>query len=244
MCANQCISQGSAKYTGVLFDLDNTLADRDYAFEYAYKRFYELTPAVHTKVSWEQALAFFWSLTPSPFHVGAPEDAHPKICSRFPGVTSSAEEHRKFFYEQVVAGFHLYDGTLELLKELTSRDVRWGVITNGGQVQRRKLTTSGIDKLAPFVIVSEEFGADKPDALIFGEGLIRLQIPRSEVNRVVFTGDNPYTDVAGAHSVGMATVWMQGRHEYPHDAPLPDYTVRSVLELTQFLITEERVIGE
>ena len=52
-----------------------------------------------------------------------------------------------------------------------------------------------------------------------------------EVENVVFIGDNPYTDIIGAQSVGFKTVWISMGREYPEDLQPPDYIIRNYKEL-------------
>ena len=50
------------------------------------------------------------------------------------------------------------------LAQLNDRRVPWGIVTNGGSTsQRGKCKAAGLEKLAPFIIVSEESGYEKPD---------------------------------------------------------------------------------
>ena len=46
-----------------------------------------------------------------------------------------------------------------------------------------------------------------------------------------FIGDNPYTDIIGAQSVGFKTIWISMGREYPKDLQPPDYIIRNFKEL-------------
>jgi putative hydrolase of the HAD superfamily len=80
-----------------------------------------------------------------------------------------------------------------------------------------KVKVAGVGNMAPFVIVSSDFGHSKPEPPIFYEALRRLWgIP---AENTLFVGDNPDTDIKGAQAVGMQTAWVRlGRH-FPEHPP-------------------------
>jgi len=75
------------------------------------------------------------------------------------------------------------------------------------------------------------------EKLIVGSGLADMEavrlldIPGIETNEILFVGDNPYTDIIGAHGVGMKTAWIRMGRDSPGDAPHPDFIVDHVEEL-------------
>lgn len=94
----------------------------------------------------------------------------------------------------------LHEGVPELLEALRGR-YRSHVITNGfTEVQRLKLENSGIAGYFDVVLTSEEAGARKPDPRIFMEALRRSD---AEAASALMVGNDPFTDLAGARSVGM-----------------------------------------
>ena len=67
------------------------------------------------------------------------------------------------------------------------------------------------------------------------EAVRLLDIPGLATEEVLFVGDNPYTDILGAHGVGMKTAWVRMDRKYPADAPAPDYVIDHVEELKDLL---------
>ena len=65
---------------------------------------------------------------------------------------------------------------------------------------------SGIVKLAPFYIVSGDFGCHKPCKEVFIESAKKIELPCEEI---LFVGDTAETDIIGAKSVGMKTAWIK-----------------------------------
>ena len=62
-----------------------------------------------------------------------------------------------------------------------------------------------------------------------------LETPGLAPQEVLFIGDNPYTDILGAHRVSMRTAWLRMGRDYPSDAPAPDFTIDSLDELRPVL---------
>ena len=87
--------------------------------------------------------------------------------------------------------------------------INWGVVTNGDQFQIQKVETTGVEGRVPFVLASKLFGVNKPAPGVFMEAVRLLDIPGIETNEILFVGDNPYTDIIGAHGAGMKTGWIR-----------------------------------
>jgi putative hydrolase of the HAD superfamily len=82
-----------------------------------------------------------------------------------------------------------------------------GLITNG----REDLQTSTIEalKIAPFfdiILISESFGIKKPDPRIFKHALNQLGV---EPSNAVYVGDHPINDVEASIRSGMKGVWKK-----------------------------------
>ncbi len=105
-----------------------------------------------------------------------------------------------------------------------------GLLTNGPSwTQRAKIEQLQLAQWFPTMIVSGEYGHDKPDARIFEEMLRQLDVRAEDA---VMVGDNPDVDIRGAHGVGMRAVWVQQPHlPYPADMALPWRTISHVRDL-------------
>ena len=91
------------------------------------------------------------------------------------------------------------------------RDWRIGLVTNGRpDIQARKVRALGVQRLVDAVIYAHEVGngAGKPDPAPFLEACRQLGAPAAAT---VFVGDDPDCDIAGAHAVGMKTIWLPAR---------------------------------
>ena len=83
------------------------------------------------------------------------------------------------------------------------------LVTNGpGVLQRGKIAAAGLEHRLSHVVVSGEFGVDKPDPAIFHAALALAGVP-PETARMV--GDHPDNDVNGAIAAGIPAVFVRSR---------------------------------
>jgi putative hydrolase of the HAD superfamily len=111
---------------------------------------------------------------------------------------------------------------------------RIGMITNGpSEVQRAKIELLAIEAHVDFIIVSEEFGAWKPDPAIFAEALrLGSALPES----AIFIGDSAEHDIAGAHAAGIEAVWVNpAGHPWMSPSRAPHHIVSSLAEVRALL---------
>ena len=226
------------KPRAALFDLDDTLLDRNSAFEATFREFYDTQKAINLTTDWDEAIDFFWSL--SPHGTIDAQDAAIRIMERWPEVELDPVEFEAWFFNTLASKAKLIDGAVELLHSLNETRFPWGVVTNGKKFQVTKLEHAGLVDIVPFAIVSRLFGADKPDPRIYHEAIRRLKLSFEGIDdiqpsEILFVGDNPYTDITGAVGVGMRTAWVRITDEFPDDAPSPDIEIRSVVELRGLL---------
>ncbi len=96
----------------------------------------------------------------------------------------------------------LDDGAAALIAALRDAKRSFSIVTNGRSAsQRAKIAALGLGDAAA-IIISEEFGAEKPDAALFRA--IEREHP---AQRHLFVGDNPAIDFEGPNALG----WMTAR---------------------------------
>lgn len=87
-----------------------------------------------------------------------------------------------------------------------------GILTNGFiSLQRAKLNKYQLCQAVDICFVSEETGYHKPDSRVFTYMLTQLRQHRPQLRpeQVVYVGDNPVSDIAGAKAAGMQAVLIQ-----------------------------------
>ncbi len=217
------------KISGVLFDLDDTLIDRGSAFRRLAGKLYDAEPAIRNSHTRNEAVRLIEEFDKGGY------SAKPYwwyVRERWPEIKRSDPEFTTWHEVTFPWCFEASQGVLRLLDDMDRANLQWGIITNGGPIQRRKIAACGLGDRARCVVVSSEVGIAKPDSVIFEDGLKRLGVSASSA---LFAGDNPYTDIAGAHAVGMKTAWVRMGRDYPQDAPRPDYTIERVTDLRPLL---------
>jgi putative hydrolase of the HAD superfamily len=125
----------------------------------------------------------------------------------------------------------LFPDAVPCLEALRERGVALGCVTNGdAAMQRDKLARFALGPFFEVVVVEGEFGAGKPDAVVYRHALRSLGVAPADA---IMVGDNLEWDVAGARAVGLAGVWIdRAGSGLPPDAPVrPTRTIRSLAEL-------------
>ena len=212
---------------GLVFDLDNTLLDRYSAFVGVAESFYEehLRPAALVERDEAVAMMVRWDGD----GYNEREGMLRRWISEWPDVGLDMESLRtwyRFEMERQVKPDAEVNGFLARLNE---RQVPWGIVTNGSPSQHGKCRAAGLDKLAGFIIVSEEAGYRKPDPRIFRDALEATGLANPE--QVMFVGDNPLADIDGAKRFGMKAAWVRRSRSYPVDLEPPDYVIDCVTEV-------------
>lgn len=128
-------------------------------------------------------------------------------------------------------------GAAETLGALRELGLHVGIVSNIDDDQFAVLwERCGLSALADAITTSEQAGSCKPDAAIFRVALGKAGDP--EPDSVVFVGDSPRHDVAGANALGMKTVLIADQTPAPEwTAPpghAPDHQIaelRALLEI-------------
>lgn len=97
-----------------------------------------------------------------------------------------------------------------LLAELRRRGLRTGIVSNtpwgsSGAVWRADLERLGLAAGIDVAVFCTDVGWRKPAPAIFERALLQLGLQASDV---LFVGDDPARDVAGALAVGMKAAWL------------------------------------
>lgn len=126
-------------------------------------------------------------------------------------------------------------GAKSLLAKLHGK-VKMGIITNGFiDLQEIRLERTGFSKYFDALIISEQVGVAKPDIRIFQHTLDKIGNPSP--HNVLMVGDNPDSDILGGIKIGFDTCWLN-MHAKEKPAHIePKYTVSSLYELEQLLIS-------
>lgn len=137
-------------------------------------------------------------------------------------------------YEEELAKKHYFtEGAEELLCTLAPH-YRLYLASNGySKTQRSRLRRAGIESCFSDVFISQEIGADKPDAAYFQACFAR--IPDFRPIETVIVGDSLSSDISGGRNAGIRTVWYNPRREITHSETVPDEQIHHLSELPALL---------
>ncbi len=124
---------------------------------------------------------------------------------------------------------HVYEETFGILDQLKGQ-YKLLLLTNGSpDLQQEKL--DGVPQLAPFfdhVVISGSFGRGKPDPSIFQHALGLLGI---EPGQALMVGDKLTTDIQGALSAGVHSVWLNRNDKTNTTEIKPKFQIKHLSEL-------------
>jgi putative hydrolase of the HAD superfamily len=125
----------------------------------------------------------------------------------------------------------LFPGVREALEGLRAQAVSMALVTNGDKRQQReKIERYGLGAFFDVIVIEGEFGAGKPEEIVYRHALERLGIPAGQAWMV---GDHIEWDVAAPQRLGLTGVWVdRAGAGLPADAPVrPHHIVREFREL-------------
>ncbi|MBD8077959.1 HAD family hydrolase [Cellulosimicrobium arenosum] len=220
-----------------LFDLDNTLVDRDEAF------------AAWARSAVAQAggdAADVAAVVAADGGGHAPKSDVARVIVERLGWELDLPAVVERFRAGIVANVRAYPGVLDLLDSLRDAGDRVVVITNGisGQ-QRGKIARCAIEPHVDAIVVSGEEGIDKPDPRLVDVALERVGASDADRAGAWMLGDAAHLDVAVGLAAGTRTGWVShGRtwHGVPGDADArPDAVAPTTCELVALVRAQECV---
>ena len=219
-------------FSAILFDLDNTLFDREAAFRGVAEDFYAEFLASSAPLGRADAVALMVAWDDDGY--SDRQEMRERWLAEWPEAGLDLDAFNGW-YRQVMARHSLPDAAVnDFLARLNRLGMPWGIVTNGnGRNQRAKCREAGLEALTHFIIVSEEQGYAKPDQRIYQDAMSALGL--ASPGGVLFVGDNPVTDIDGARAFGMQTAWVSRGKQFPTELQPPDHVVERVLDLAGVL---------
>lgn len=187
----------------IIFDLDNTLIDRQRAFKEMLERKLPLFVPNEKKHQIPKMIQdiLAWDANGT---VSRLKCFH-QFLVEYDIDTITAEELDQSWANESGSTAYLFDDVTETLKELKKK-YKLALLSNGNpKSQRRKLATINIDDFFEYILISGEFSVNKPDPLIFKHVAKQLSVP---CERCVYIGDNYEVDILGAKSAGMQAIYI------------------------------------
>ena len=140
-------------------------------------------------------------------------------------------------YRTHLPDFTQYKGVSELLRKFKEKGCFVGLITDGYSLtQRNKLKALGIEELFDLIVISEEFGSEKPN-----EDNYKI-FHQFNTKDYYYIGDNTAKDFVTPNRLGWVSVCLlnNGKNIHPQDFTketvyLPQRTITELKELFTFI---------
>ncbi|WP_310828931.1 HAD family hydrolase [Paenibacillus pedocola] len=212
----------------LLFDLDNTLMDRDHTFRSFSTQFVK---DLLGHLSAEEAQRVVEDMIVRDADGYRDKDGFfAELSEVLPWKTQVvAADIRAYYDETYTSHGALMKYAVETLDYCRDRGYILGLVTNGKKhLQNGKIDLLGLRGYFKAIVISGEAGISKPDPDIYRLALERLG---STAENTLFIGDHPVNDIWGAGKVGMETVWLKRNH--PWDNNLDVHPWKTIDELDE-----------
>jgi FMN phosphatase YigB (HAD superfamily) len=209
----------------LLFDLDDTLVDRQRVFDVWAAQFVSTHGGDDEGRTWLRRLDDE-GRTPREAFWGA-------IRERFE-LAQSVQELVASWGLELPALYACSLETIDALRGAHAAGWATGIVTNGdSQVQERKIRAAGIEGLVDVVCISGREGMEKPDPRLF-----RLAAQRTGHTCADgwMVGDNAVLDIAGGAAAGLQTAWLSRGRGWSRTDGAPTITVKSVQEAVSRIV--------
>jgi len=198
-----------------LFDLDNTLLDREAAYARwadGFCRAHGLPAGAHARLVEADEDGFrdradLFAEVRERFHLAAP-----------------VEDLVEAYHVDYPAAFDFPDTSRAALQRLRSAGWKVGVVTNGPAFQERKLDVTDLHGEIDALCISAVVDSWKPDPGIFVEAARRCTTDLDGW----MVGDSGPADIRGGQAVGLRTIWFHRGRTWDLGDPGPDAEVADV----------------
>ncbi len=205
-----------------LFDLDNTLLDRERAFALWTSEFvahHELGKGASAVIKRADADGY------------RPREKFFAELRGELGLTSPIDELLAEYDVQYPSKYVAEPLVIDAIRSLRAADFKVGVVTNGPVSQWAKFEAAGIESEFDAVCISSAIGANKPDLAIFKEAADRCELPLDGW----MVGDSPEADIAGGIGAGLRTIWMSRGRKWGTLDYSPEFTALSIPEAVELI---------
>ncbi|WP_212091578.1 HAD family hydrolase [Bacillus nitratireducens] len=193
-------------YKAMLFDLDDTLLDRDKAvdklFLFVLEKCYEdVSDTVKNNM-----LQKFKEYDKREYGISDKTIVLESLFNEFaPKYRLPHNYIQDFWNENFPKCFSIDQNTIHFLNHI-KRHFKIGIITNGStHRQKAKIINTNLNNYFDTIIISEEVGLSKPDKRIFELALNKLNV---QPENTLFVGDDLEKDIAGCQNANIKGVWF------------------------------------
>ncbi|QWG33743.1 HAD family hydrolase [Bacillus mycoides] len=190
----------------MLFDLDDTLLDRDKAVDNLFLLVLEKCYEDVSDTVKNNMLQKFKEYDKREYGISDKTMVLESLFDEFaPKYRLPRNYIQDFWNENFPKCFSIDQNTILFLNHI-KRHFKVGIITNGStQRQKAKIMNTSLNEYFDTIIISEEVGFSKPDKLIFELALNKLNVQSEDV---LFVGDDLEKDIAGCQNANIKGIWF------------------------------------
>ena len=206
-----CITEGKRNIKGIIFDLDDTLYSEKEYVKSGYKVVSDFLGGGYEDKLWMYFCSGVSAIDMLLREIGRESDKDIVL-----NIYHNHEPH-----------IHLYDGVIELIKQMKLKKKKVGIISDGTpDRQRRKIKALGLEKIIDDIIITDELGGiqfRKPCDIAF-----RILQKRWELsaNEMIYIADNPRKDFQAPRQLGMKSILLMNADSL-YQYNLKNYTLSS-----------------
>jgi putative hydrolase of the HAD superfamily len=220
----------------ILFDLDETLLDRDSSVKQFISAQYDQFLANLNHIPKIDYITRFIELD-CRGHVWK-DKVYQALVTEF-AITGISWQQLLVDYETQFQFYCVpFPGLIEMLDNLKHQGYLLGIITNGrGEFQARSISGLGIKDYFDVILISELEQLRKPQPEIFQRAIDRLG---TSAAASVFIGDNPEADIVGAKNAQLWTIWK--RNSYYLEPAAADAVIDELSEIPSIIKQFEKKV--
>lgn len=219
--------------TTIVFDLDDTLLDREQAIKKLFlvllERFYENTKHINKNEMWRR----FKEHDKKYYGNNDKTRVLEPFFNEFPAKYKISHNDMQEFWDTNLPTCFTIDENIIRVLNFIKIDYKLAIITNGStKRQYAKILNTNLDAYFEEVFVSEEVGFSKPDIRIFEIALKKLNI---KPENALFLGDDLVKDIKGCQNANIKGIWFNPLSLKNQTDIKPYAEIQSLNELLNYL---------
>ena len=204
----------------MLFDLDDTLLNRDHAVD---KMFLMVLEKCYEDVRYpvkNEMLQKFKEYDKKGYGYSDKTKVLESFLDEFPPkYRLPRNDIQDFWNHNFPQCFSINQNTIKIVNAI-KRQVKVAIITNGStQRQKAKIRKTDLNNCFDIIIISEEAGFSKPDKRIFELALNKMNV---QPEAALFVGDDIERDIGGCQNANIKGIWFNP-HMNKNDTEIKPY---------------------
>jgi putative hydrolase of the HAD superfamily len=217
----------------IIFDLDNTLMDRDMTFRKFSEQFVSEHLGHLDQQTQDKIVADLKVRDADGYR--NKQEFFAEMVAVLPWVNPiTAIEIEAYYNIHYMTHACRMEFVEEALAHCQTRGYLMAIMTNGQHhIQYGKMDILQLRELFHTIVISEDAGMKKPDPRIYQMALDKLQV---SAENTIFIGDHPVNDIWGANQVGIRGIWLRRNHLWDDSLGMkPWKTIDQLNELIEII---------